>query len=351
MLDWSYIFVLFLSFLLSLALTPVIIAVSHRFSIYDYPGKHKRHKKPTPILGGTAVTLAVWAGLAVFLFIKAEALGDIRAALPHILAGSIIIYIVGLIDDLRPLSAWVKLAAEVAAGLALYIGGLSVDFISLPVLGSVPLDGLSMLITVFWVVALTNAINLIDGLDGLASGVSVIAAGATALLGWLFLIDSVIIISLALLGALLGFWFFNRYPARVFLGDCGSLQIGFFFAVISLIVPIKSFTTAALFIPLVALGVPLTETISSFLRRLAAGRNVMEADRRHIFHYLLHFGLSPRQIVVLFYLSSLFFGLISVSMFFFKRTAVLTILILFMVVIFVIYFIFISRIRRSSAAK
>jgi UDP-GlcNAc:undecaprenyl-phosphate GlcNAc-1-phosphate transferase len=161
----------------------------------------------------------------------------------------------------------------------------------------------------------------------------------------------VVMLSLALEGALMAFWLFNRYPAKIFLGDCGSLLIGYIFAVISLVVPIKSFTTAALFMPLVVLGVPLTETASSFIRRLAAGKNVMKADRRHIFHYLAYAGLSQKKIVYLFYLSGLFFGLISIGMLLFNRTLVLSLLLLFMVVIFVIYFIFMARMKKGRATR
>lgn len=351
MLTLQQIFVLLVSFLISLALTWTIISICRRHSIYDYPKLHKRHEKPTPNLGGTAILISVWVGVFSYMLLKSDAFADVKGILLNILIGSLIIYLVGLADDLKPVSAWIKLLAQMAAGLVLYFGGVSVDLISLPLFGSTALNSLSVVITVFWVVALTNAINLIDGLDGLAAGVSIIASACMVVIGVLYLIDSVIAFSLALLGGLLAFWVYNRYPARIFLGDCGSLLIGYFFAVISLVVPIKSFTTAALFLPLVVLGVPLTETISSFLRRLAAGKNVMKADRRHIFHYLASAGLSQRQIVHLFYLSGLFFGMISIAMSLYNRTLVLTILLLFMVVIFIIYFIFIAQMRRGSAAK
>ena len=335
MLNFYHIIVFALVFLVSLALTRIIIAVCHRFSVYDYPGKHKRHRRPTPILGGTVILLGTWLGLAVYLGFTDDSLLEVAGIFPNILAGSLIIYLIGLVDDFRPINAWLKLAAQTAAGLVLYFGGLSIDLLSVPVLGTTGLNGFSVLITVFWVVALSNAINLIDGLDGLATGVSAIASATMVILGVLFRIDAVIVVSLCLLGSLSAFWIFNRYPARIFLGDGGSLLIGYFFAVLSLIVPIKSFTTAALFMPLVILGVPLTETLSSFLRRLLAGKNVMKADRRHIFHYLQHLGLTHGQIVNLFYLSGLFFSLTSVGMFFYRRTLVMTILVLFMVVIFI----------------
>jgi UDP-GlcNAc:undecaprenyl-phosphate GlcNAc-1-phosphate transferase len=280
-----------------------------------------------------------------------DAFWEIEGTLPNIFAASLLIYLVGLWDDFRPLSAWVKLSIQLIAALILYFGGLSINILSLPFFGPTALDGFSVVITVLWVVALSNAVNLIDGLDGLAAGVSLIAAATMVLIGVLYLVHSAVLLSLSLAGALLAFWLFNRYPARIFLGDSGSLLIGYFFAVISLVVPFKSYTTAAMFMPLVALGVPLIETVSSLFRRLAAGRSVMRADRRHIFHYLSHAGLSQRQIVNLFYLLSLFFGLISISMYLFKRTLVLSILTLFMVVIFILYFILLGRMKKRLSAK
>jgi UDP-GlcNAc:undecaprenyl-phosphate GlcNAc-1-phosphate transferase len=240
------------------------------------------------------------------------------------------------------------LLVEIAVGLILYFGGLKTAWLSIPGMQSVSLGHFSVIITVLWVVGLTNAINIIDGLDGLASGVTVIAAFSMAVIGFLFGISSVVFISLALAGSVMALWIFNRHPARIFLGDGGSLLIGYIFAVTSLIVPIKSFTAAALFLPLMVLGVPLTEIISSFLRRFAAGKNVMKADRRHIFHYLAYLGLTHRQIVALFYSSGLLLGIISILMFFSERVIVLATMFLFMVVIFILFFIFMAKIRKEK---
>nr|MBN2278577.1 undecaprenyl/decaprenyl-phosphate alpha-N-acetylglucosaminyl 1-phosphate transferase [candidate division Zixibacteria bacterium] len=350
MLNFNFLILIFISFIISLILTLGIIRLCWKYSLLDYPGRHKRHKKPTPILGGTAILAAVWISLLLYILFVEDGLDDLFPALPNILAGSLLIYLVGLVDDLKPLSAWLKLAIQTLAGLVLFFGGLSVEFISVPIYGSVPVGGFAVLITVVWVIALSNAMNLIDGLDGLATGVSVIASITLAIIGLLFQVEGVVVFSLALFGALLAFWIYNRYPARIFLGDSGSLLIGYFFAVISLVFPIKSFATAALFMPLVVLGVPLIEAVSSFFRRLAAGKNVMKADRRHIFHYLAYAGLNQRQIVALFYLTGLFFGFISLAMILFSRVMVLTFLILFMVVIFIIYFILISRMKKDNAA-
>ncbi len=340
-----------ISFIFCLALVPAVIKISKKYSLLDYPLLHKRHSKPTPNLGGTAVLISVWAGIFLYFVLSGEILADIKPYLPYIIIGSLIIYGLGVVDDIRALSAWAKLLGQIAVALVLYAGGLTVELLSIPFYGTISLDGWGMLITVLWVVALTNAINLMDGLDGLASGVSVIAAASMTVIGLMYQVTTATLISITLMGALFGFWFYNKYPAKIFLGDCGSLLIGYFFAVLSLLIPIKSFTTAALFVPLVVLGVPLTEAVSSFIRRLVAGKSVMKADRRHIFHYLSFMGLSQRQIVTLFYVSGLFFGGLSIAMSLYRQSLVLTILVLFMVVIFILYFIFISRIKKAKLER
>jgi UDP-GlcNAc:undecaprenyl-phosphate/decaprenyl-phosphate GlcNAc-1-phosphate transferase len=340
-----------LAFVLSLLLLKLIISLCHRYQIFDFPQKHKRHKKPTPNLGGVALFISIWTAVAVGFLLSPSLFSEYQHNIFSIFLGSLVIFLIGLVDDFKPVSAWIKLFTQIIAGLILYYGGLTIDQLTVPVRGVLALDGFAMIITVLWVVALTNAINLIDGLDGLAAGVSIIATATMIFIGILYSIEFVILFSASLLGALAAFWIFNRYPAKIFMGDNGSLLIGYFFAVSSLVVPIKSYTSVALFIPLIILGVPLTEAVSSVLRRLAAGKNVMRADRRHIFHYLSYAGLSAKKITYLFYLSSLFFSLISVGMFLFSRVTVLTILILFIVVILILYFIFISRIRSRQSLR
>ncbi|SYZ73962.1 putative undecaprenyl-phosphate N-acetylglucosaminyl 1-phosphate transferase [Candidatus Zixiibacteriota bacterium] len=332
-------------------MTFTVISFSSRLSLYDYPGQHKRHKRPTPNLGGIAIFVSFWAVIAIIRLAGNVALEDFGDSLGYILTGAFLILMVGIIDDLKPLAAWPKLLVEIIAGLILYFGGLSIQVLSIPPFGSVELGGFAVVITVLWVVGLSNAINLIDGLDGLAPGVSFIAALTMTIIGFMFHIAAVALFALVLAGTMFSFWLFNRYPARIFLGDCGALFTGYIFAVISLVVPIKSYTLAALFLPLLVLGVPLIETVSSFTRRIAAGKNVMKADRRHIFHYLARAGLEQRQIIVLFYLSGIFFSLVAISMFVFERIAVLTILLLFMVATFILYLIFIARLKHSKRGR
>lgn len=336
------------AFALGILLVPILIWLGHRYRLLDFPGKHKRHKTPVPLMGGTALLMAVWGTIGVGFLFAPELMGELAPQIPYLLGGALVIYLVGLIDDLRPLSAWLKLGAQAAAGMILFAGGLRIDPLSIPFYGQVALGDWSVILSVLWVIGLTNSINLIDGLDGLAAGVSLVGVITMAVVGSLYSIGVALVFAFALIGFLPAFLIFNRYPAKIFLGDSGSLQIGYYFAVLSLMVPLKSYTAAALYLPLLALGVPLMETGISTLRRLVSGRNVMQADRRHLFHYLSMAGMSPRMVVWVFWLLSVLFGGFAVAMYFWNRRLVFTGLVLFMVVIFGGFYIFMASQSRSG---
>jgi UDP-GlcNAc:undecaprenyl-phosphate GlcNAc-1-phosphate transferase len=339
------------SLLMTLVLMRPAIRLAERFGLVDRPGRHKRHRRPVPDVGGVVLFVALWLSLGICMLLSPAVRAELGPSLLYVFAGAVLIFLVGFADDLKPLSAWSKLAAQTAVGLLLYRGGLMIDPITIPFAGSYEIGSLSLVITVVWVVMLTNAINLIDGLDGLATGVSLIAALTLVIIGTLYSAGPAVLFAYALIGFLVVFLIFNRYPARIFLGDSGSLQIGYYFAVISLLVPIKSYTAAALYLPLLVLGVPLMETAISFSRRLMSGRNVMKADRRHLFHYLALAGFSPRAIVAIFYLLSAVFGAFALAMYFLNRLVVFGLLVLFMVVISALFLIFMARLSRSTRGR
>ncbi len=336
----------------ALILTPILIRISHTYRILDYPGEHKRHKRPVPLLGGVVLFVSVWMSVFISRLLFADMFSGLSVIILYIFFGSLIIFLVGLSDDLKPLPAWIKLIAQIASALLLYLGGVDVEFLTTP-FGSIELGHYSIIITILWVVMLTNAINLIDGLDGLATGVSLIGAITMLVIGIMYQIGGILVFILALIGFFLIFLYYNRYPAKIFLGDSGSMQIGFYFAVFSLLFPLKSYTFSALYLPLLALGVPLLEVISSFTRRLMSGKNIMKADRRHLFHYLALFGLSPSRVVLVFYLLAIVYGACAIAMFYWDRVIVFAILLFFMVVIFSIFYIFISKLasRKNSYGK
>lgn len=338
-----------ITFLISLAvswlLLPRIISWSHRIDFLDYPGQHKRHKQPVPPSGGIVLFIVFWVTVIPSIFLFYDSFKEILPSVGYIFMGALIILLIGLADDIRPMPAWIKLLAQVAAGLVLSFGGLGSEFLTIP-FSSVEIGNYSVLITIIWVVMLTNAINLIDGLDGLAGGVSLIGAVTIILIGWLYDVGAVLVFMIILAGYLVVFLWYNRHPARIFLGDSGSMQVGFYFAVFSLLFPLKSYTVSALYLPLLALGVPILEVVTSFSRRLVSGKNIMRADRRHLFHYLALFGLSPKKTVYVFYGLSVVYGAAAVAMFYWDRVLVFMLLIVFMVVIFTIFYILLIKFGR-----
>ena len=327
-------------------LVPIICRFCFRFGALDLPGEHKRHRFPTPNLGGLSIFIGFWAAV-IFAFYLYPVMGfELGSVLYFIVAGAVIIFVIGLIDDFSELSAPIKLAGQIIAGIIVYIGGLKITVLFIPLYGPVELGYLSLPVTLLWFVGLTNSINLIDGLDGLAAGVAAIAALAILFVGITFELLTVIVFALAIIGSCIVFLYFNHYPARIFMGDSGSLFLGYIFAVMSILFPIKSYTTAAVFLPLVALGVPIIETSVSFIRRVVTGRKFYEADNHHLFHYMSESGLTKSQVVWTFYLVSAVFAVFSGAMFIFDKRLVLTILAVFMVVIFAILFRF--RLARSQ---
>lgn len=336
-MNWSDCLVVFgIAAGVTLVLVPPAQWICLRFGILDLPGEHKRHRFPTPILGGIAIFLAVWVAVIVAYYRHPALAHEMGRHLYFIVAGGVLMFLVGLVDDLSRLTGPIKLAAQIIIALLLYYGGLKITVLSVPFVGPVELGILSLPITLIWVVGVTNCINLIDGLDGLAAGVSAIAALAILFIGISYQLVTVIVFACAMIGACLVFLYFNHYPARIFMGDSGALFLGYLFAVISILFPLRSYTAAAVFVPLLALGVPITETIVAFIRRIASGQRFYTADNRHLFHYLAASGLSKSQVVWMFYLLSAVFAVASGAMARLDRRVIITILIVFMVVIFVI---------------
>ena len=337
-----------ISFILGIILIPILIKLSYKYNFLDLPGKHKRHKKPTPIIGGIGLFFVFWITFLILKFTYPETFFEINSSILYIFLGSLIILLVGLADDIVPLSAWVKLAAQISSAIVIYLGGLQVELVSSP-WGSVDIGNFSIILTIIWVIMLTNSINLIDGLDGLASGVSLIGSVILLIISVLYGISYVSLILSGLIGFLIIFLYYNKYPARIFLGDSGSMQIGYYFAVFSLIFPMKSYALSALYIPLVVLAVPIIESVTSFFRRLISGKKIMVADRRHLFHYLTFLGFSSKQVLTIFYILAIIFGLFALGMFFWNRLILFGLLLFFMVVIFVLFFILLTKI--TSARK
>jgi UDP-GlcNAc:undecaprenyl-phosphate/decaprenyl-phosphate GlcNAc-1-phosphate transferase len=278
----------------ALAVTPAVIARARRAGALDHPGPRRIHREPVPTLGGIALVVAVlgvaWGarllpGPAAALDVR-PLLGLTVAAIPMVA--------LGVVDDLRGVGPWTKLAVQSVAGLILVAFGYGVPVLTNPLRGSFESGVFNIPLTVGWVLLVTNAINLIDGLDGLAAGAVLIGSVTLWWVGRSHADFYVMFIAALLIGGTFGFLCFNFPPARVFMGDTGSHFLGITLAAVSLLENRKGTAAVTLLLPIVALAVPIVDGSVAFLRRLVRGRPVFHGDVGHIHHRLLRLGLSPR---------------------------------------------------------
>jgi UDP-GlcNAc:undecaprenyl-phosphate GlcNAc-1-phosphate transferase len=271
-----------------------------RIGAVDTPNYRKVHARIMPRLGGLAIFGAFLIG---YFILRPE---DPTA--PFIILGALMIIITGVLDDMFEITAKAKLLGQlIAAGIVIY-GGLDIDFIKLPFGGELDFGYLNIPLTILWIVGITNAINLIDGLDGLAAGVSTIAlitiAGMALMMGNTFVFAMAAILAVSSLG----FLFYNFHPAKIFMGDTGALFLGFMIAVLALM-GFKNITVISLVIPIIMLGVPISDTFFAIVRRLRMKQPLSAADKSHLHHCLLNVGFTHRQTVLIIYALAAMFGL------------------------------------------
>jgi UDP-GlcNAc:undecaprenyl-phosphate/decaprenyl-phosphate GlcNAc-1-phosphate transferase len=294
---------LVISFFAAILLTPIVKMLAYKIGATDKPNQRKVHSRIMPRLGGLAIFLGFMIGIYYF-----KPIGEFHTP---IVIGSIIIILTGLLDDVKDISPKVKLAGQVAAAAVVVIyGGLKVEFINLPFGGIIDFGYLSIPFTMIWIIGITNAINLIDGLDGLAGGVSSIAllsiAGMSVVMGNHY----VTVIALIVAASTIGFLFYNFYPAKIFMGDTGALFLGYIISVLSLL-GYKNVTFISLVIPVIILGVPISDTFFAIVRRLVNKQPISKPDKSHLHHCLLKTGFSHRQAVLLIYAMAAIFGLVA----------------------------------------
>ncbi|MFT8872895.1 MAG: MraY family glycosyltransferase [Sporolactobacillus sp.] len=298
------IYITFISCILFAAvLTPFVKKLALKIGATDAPNARKVHKKIMPRLGGLAIYLAFMIGMLILRPASSYTL--------PLLTGSTIVVLTGALDDLFSLSAKIKIVAHFLAALVMVGGGISITFINLPFNGVLYLNWLSVPLTLLWIMGVTNAINLIDGLDGLAAGVSSIVlltiAGLSLTEGNMF----VFAVSAILLGSTLGFLPYNFHPAKIFMGDTGSYFLGYIISVLSLL-GFKNVTLFSIVLPMVILAVPISDTLFAIVRRWVNKQPLMAPDRSHLHHCLLRYGFTQAQTVVLMYGMSALFALAAI---------------------------------------
>jgi UDP-GlcNAc:undecaprenyl-phosphate GlcNAc-1-phosphate transferase len=326
-------FFLLIAAAFSFGLTPLVRSVAQWVGAVDQPGERKIHAVPIPRLGGVSVVVS---GLLTILIVwELERVTDGAIQLDPgvwkpVSLGGAIIFLLGVWDDIRPVPAWIKFVVQgVAAGVAIWCGIL-VEHVSLLGGRSIHIGILALPLTLVWIIGITNAFNLVDGLDGLAAGLTIIAAGSIATIFFLRGHVEEALLLLILLGALLGFLPYNFNPATIFLGDSGSLVVGYILAVTAITGSQKGATTLAVIIPLLVFGLPIVDTLLAMVRRfvgslrmlkthkatlreqMCVAKSMFEADQKHIHHRLIALGLSHRNAVLVLYALAL--GLSSLAL-------------------------------------
>ncbi|MBD2863618.1 MraY family glycosyltransferase [Paenibacillus oceani] len=296
---------------LAVILTPAVKRFAFFVGAVDKPNQRKVHTRIMPRLGGLAVFLAFVGAF----FVIAPMTDDLnwRVASALLIGGSMIV-LVGALDDRFDLSPKTKLLVEILAALVIvFYGDIQIDLVNLPFGTEFETKWLSAPLTIFWIVGVTNAVNLIDGLDGLAAGVSGIANGTMLVMAIMMGNVTVILFSALLLGSIIGFLFYNFHPAKIFMGDSGALFLGFCLATLS-VLGFKQATLVSFIVPILILGVPLSDTFFAIVRRKVNKLPISVADKNHLHHCLLQMGFGHRKTVLVIYGISIFFGLCAVLM-------------------------------------
>lgn len=328
-----------LTFFFVFLLTPLFIKIAFKYGIVDQPGPRRVNQKPIPRLGGPAI----FAGFMIGFLIMT---GLSSVSLPVIIGGCGIL-ILGVFDDIKGVSAIIKLWTQILIATVVYIFGIRIDYITSP-FGSTDIlflpKILSFVFTILWIVGITNTLNLIDGLDGLAAGVTCIASLTLFLVAVQKGQSDSALLSVCIAGAASGFLRWNFHPAKTFMGDSGALFLGFIMSVISITGAFKSTTAVTFLIPILVLGIPIFDTSFAIFRRLKTHSPVMsQPDKEHLHHKLLAIGLGHSRVVIFIYLATLLLGLLS---FFLIRELPLAIYLISFIIIIAVLLILIGKIKK-----
>jgi UDP-GlcNAc:undecaprenyl-phosphate GlcNAc-1-phosphate transferase len=299
----EYYLVFFTAFVLSFFFTPVARQLAFKLGILDIPKDDRKvHKEPIPYLGGAAIYASAIFTMLIF--------SELDKTSVSIMIGGTVVFLIGLIDDINDISPKLKLAGQIIAAMIAVYGGAKINYITNPIPGYnvIYLEHFATPISILWIVGITNTINLVDGLDGLASGVAAISASTMMFMASISGFDYILLECAVIAGSSLGFLPYNFNPAKIFMGDTGSLFLGYMLAVISILGFLKTVTLAAIIIMVLVLGIPLFDTFFAIVRRIRNKKPIMEADRGHVHHRLLAKGFTQRQTVLILYIVSILFG-------------------------------------------
>ena len=309
--DWSkqwpgYVCGFCSAFLLTYLCTPLCRIIAIKFGIVDLPDERKIHLEAIPRLGGVGFYIALLITLLLILFVFPELW---HGEFIGLVFGALLIVLLGVVDDVIGLGATIKFGFQILVGYVAYKSGFRIEKLTNPFGGTFEIIWLSEILSILWFVGLMNAINLVDGLDGLASGIVFIASAGMLATAFMETDPVICLFSFILMGITLAFLRYNFHPAKIFMGDSGSLLLGYLIAAISILGQSKGVTAITLLVPLVALGLPILDTALAILRRLMQGKHLFQADQGHLHHRLIKIGLSQKQVVILVYLVCIYLSL------------------------------------------
>lgn len=302
----------FISLILSLALTPVVRYCALRLKIVDVPNERKIHQKPVAYLGGLTFYFVFFSTMLILFTLIPEVFSiSLIENFTVILICSTGIVMIGLLDDIWNIRATFKLLAQIIIGATMFFHGFAIESITLPFGGVLVFGHWGVILTILWYVAIMNAINLSDGLDGLAGGICLISSLSLASIFFKSGDLSMALFCIVLGGAILGFLKYNSHPASIFMGDTGSLLLGFLLATIALWNNQKTTSFVALLVPVVATAIPILDTSLAIIRRLMHKQHLFKPDKKHLHHRLLDLGLTQRQTVYFINFLCVYFGIMA----------------------------------------
>ncbi|MCF7911668.1 MAG: undecaprenyl/decaprenyl-phosphate alpha-N-acetylglucosaminyl 1-phosphate transferase [Candidatus Cloacimonetes bacterium] len=329
-----YVMSFIIPLILTIGLVPVNIRLSNKLGMIDQPDERRIHKKPIALAGGLSFAIPI----VLMELSLAIIMPEYRNRLLEMAIGGSLIGLLGYLDDKRGFTARYKLVFQILLVSVMYIAGYRMNLLTNPFGSEIRLGIFSFPFTVLWYLAVINAFNLIDGLDGLAAGIAAIVSGVILTVGIINHDPFVSLLSLILMAGCLGFLNYNFYPARIFMGDTGALFLGFNIASICIsgVGQFKGITTMTLLIPIATLALPLIETFNTIFRRMKDNQHIFKADKEHIHHKLLELGYSQKTIALALYFITFLFGLIAIGFSFSNKRLFLLILIVMVFILFIL---------------
>ena len=331
----TYLTSFIVSFVFVCVVTPILIKLGIKFGFVDQVNQRKIHRGVIPRIGGIGISLGTLLPIFLLFYVHSGVKIATTDNIFLFVAGGLGISLVGLFDDIKGINAKVKFLFQIAIAVMATMHGALITALPMP-WGRLELGFFGYILTVFWIIGIINAFNLIDGMDGLSSGITLFASLTIAMLAIVNGYLPTALVALALAGAVTGFLIYNFNPAKIFMGDSGSMFIGYILAVLSLKSQSKAHAVVSILVPIIAMGLPILDTTLAFMRRLLRHQSIFSADKQHIHHFLLSLGFNQRKTVLILYSISIMFTALAMLMIFKKNIDTFLIVLIFAIIVFVI---------------